>query len=208
MTFLGQPTIAEEVDFIAAKDYQVQQLADAFKTFSPKWIIKDGAGMAKWITDWGAFWQRWQPARRGALIEIYAAKAVPLPNTQIPAAAWTAILKAFTKTPGHVQLGDFSDLTVRLIKAGAHVDMSRTPQPQSGSDLDLTALHITDSTLKSVEHVPIAGPLTAELARDLGVGRETADSPKGSEVTKAKWELVAIGVAALVTLGLVAKVAK
>lgn len=208
MTFLGHPTIAEEVDLIAAKDYQTKQLSDAFKAFSPTWIVKDGPGMAKWLADWGKFWDRWQSARRLAQAEILAAKINPLPNSQIIALAWNGILSAFTQTPGHWGPGDFQDLFNRFTQAGGRTDMSQTPQPRQGTDADLKGLHATDAVLKTVEHTPIVGPLTAELARDLGVGRDTADSPKGSEVTKAKWGLGAIVAAGLLGTVVVAKVLK
>jgi hypothetical protein len=185
MTILGLPTLAEEIDLIAAKDYQTKQLSDAFKVYSPTWLMRDGAGMAKWLADWGAFWNRWSVARSKAQAEISANKLNPVPNSHIGAGAWSEILKAFSATPNRVSPGDFSDLVTRFQQAGGKVDMRDTPQP-SASDLDLQSIHALDTTLHTVEQVPVLGPLASSLARNVGWQRDTADAPSKKDESAAK----------------------
>jgi hypothetical protein len=200
MSFLGKPTIADEITLVAAKDHDTTAVIDAFKSFSPTWVKKDGAAMAAWLADWGAFWKRWQSARQAANREILAAKVNLTPNDRLLSGSYNGILRAFTREQGRFQKGDFQDLYNRLVAAGARVDMG-PPQP-TAHDVDRDMYNVADKAAKAVEKVPVLGPLAGAAMQDLGLGRETADKPTEAEVTKSKW--IVGGILAAVLAGVVA----
>jgi len=190
--FLGQYTISDLKALLAAKTHDVNALSDAFKAFHAEWARKDGAALANWLTDWGAFWNRWQTALSNAKTIIATSNVSPIPASQFLAdGAYKSVLRALTRTQGQIQKGDFQDLYSRLSRAGAQVDMTGAPQT-STRDLDLDMYNATNKAAHAIEKVPLVGPLLGSAMQDLGLGRETADRPTEADVSKAKWGVVAI----------------
>jgi hypothetical protein len=207
MSWLGKPSIADQIDLIAAKDHDTKALIEAFKGFQAAWLTKDGAAMADWLKDWGAFWNRWQHARRLAELEILTAKTNIAPNNQIIAGNYNVILKAFTRTPGHFQKGDFQDLYNRLARAGARVEIGDTPQPTT-NDVDRDMFNAADKAGHAIEKIPVIGPLLGSSMQDLGLGREKSDRVTEEQVTRAKWSVAAIGAGLVGVLLLVLRLEK
>jgi hypothetical protein len=192
--FLGKATISDTIALLAAKERDVNALADAFKAFHAEWARKDGAAMANWLTDWGGFWNRWKNASAYAKSEVFASKANPTPNDRLPSASYNGLLRALTRTQGQVQKGDFQDLYARLARAGARVDTSDAPQP-STHDLDRDLFNTLDKVTHKIEKVPVLGPVAAAAADELGIGRNKADGPTDEDKAKAKWTFLGIGAA-------------
>jgi hypothetical protein len=206
MTFLGKPTIADEIELLDAKRADVDAVVSAFKSYQATWMRKDAAGLASWIADWGAFWNRWKEANGEANAEIINSKLSPTPNSMIPSGAYNKVLRALTRTPGREQKGDFSDLYKRLAAAGAHI--ADTPHAATASDVDRDMYNALDKEAKGVEHLPLLGPLIAQQMREMGLGRGTADSPDDKAATKAKWTIAGIAIAAAAGLLAVLKLEK
>lgn len=157
MTILGQYTVAELEDLIAAKDYAVNQLSYAYFGDAGKHDLhKD----ITWPADFTALSIRYNDAKSKAQNLISALKVSnPLiPNNLIPAdATYKAILKSLRTSPNTISKGDLQDLSNRLAALGIQTDYSAMPQPKSGSDIELSALKAANVALAPFEH-PIPSP--------------------------------------------------
>jgi hypothetical protein len=157
MTILGQYTVAELEDLIAAKDYAVNQLSYAYFGDAGKHDLhKDPT----WPTDFTALSIRYNNAKTKAQNLISALKVSnPLiPNNVIPAdAPYKSILKSLRASPNTISKGDLQDLSNRLAALGIQTDYSAMPQPKSGSDIELSAFKAANVALAPLEH-PIPSP--------------------------------------------------
>src|ERR1700722_18450202 len=157
MTILGQYTVAELEDLIAAKDYAVNQLSYAYFGDAGKHDLhKDST----WPTDFTALSIRYNDAKSKAQGMATALKASnPLiPNNLIPAdAAYKAVLKSLRASPTTISKGDLQDLSNRLAALGIQTDYSGMPQPKSGSDIEMSVLKATNVALAPFDH-PIPPP--------------------------------------------------
>lgn len=161
MSVLGFHSVAETKELLAAKDYDIKQVQDAFEAFAPEWLRNDPLTAADWTSDWNTFGVRYSAAKTGAVIGMAALNAAsPLvPENLVPAEPfWNGILRALSKTPGFVQRGDFQDLHNRLVSAqNKPVDFSGQPQPTNASDADLAVFQASDATLKALGDVAVQG---------------------------------------------------
>jgi hypothetical protein len=190
MSWLGKPTIEDEIALLASKDRAIGAVVSAFGAYQPTWLRKDGAAMAAWLKDWGAFWQRWSKARADAKAEILAAKINLTPNDRLLAAGYNGLLRALSREPGHIQTGDFANLYQRLVMAGAHVD--EAPGEVAAHDVDRDLYAATNKAAGVVEHAPVVGPAIAAVMTEQGLGRGTADTPDESQRLKSKLTIAAI----------------
>jgi hypothetical protein len=141
-TVLGDPSVAELIDLVAAKDYEIAQLEQAYADFSPTWVQKDSAAYVAWVNDWTALKTRYAIARSSAETDISIAKISPVPNNAINAkTTYNGILFAMSPVPNTVSTGSLQDIYNRITAAGGKVDMSKVPQPKPGTDLDLNLLN-------------------------------------------------------------------
>jgi hypothetical protein len=163
MSFLGQPTLSEVRELLAAKEHNIQTVTDAFKIVHGDWMRRNPAQLAAWLADWGGFWNRWQKAAKEARKNLADARTYTevsllgdthqgLDETKTVAPkTYSALMKALTQVSGKETRGDFADLVKRLQLAGGKPDFSSTPQPSS-RDADLDAYKAADDAAKAVEH--------------------------------------------------------
>ena len=174
MTILGHHTVAELRDWLAAVDYQANQIAGSFKSFAPTWSAHDGATARDWSSDWSAFLSRYRTARARALLVIGRAQVeLGIPDSVIPVEdEWQGVQNALARTPGSIAKGDFQDLYNRLSAAQAKpIDMSATPQP-TAVDADLGAYKAADAVIRAGENVArtVAPSKSTGVMVLLGVG--------------------------------------
>ncbi len=182
---LGQHTLGEVRDLLAAKDYEHARIQAAYDAAPANVDAKDPA----WKSDWAAFLDRYKSARLKALAEIAAASAVTVGPalTVLPAeGTWKGILATLTKDPSKPYTDtDEQGLFVRLQKAGVTPDVSHVPQPQS-ADVDLGIYRGADDLLKG-------GAAAVSAATNAGT----------SAVKKNPWPFI-LGGLAVVGVGYVA----
>jgi hypothetical protein len=176
MTVLGQHTAAELRDWLAAIDYQIDQVRHAYDQFAAMWHVRDAGAESDWKQEWHALLDRYGVARSSAQIALGLAKLdVAVPDSLIPVETeWQAVHHALAPTPGTVSKGDFQDLYGRLVEArGKPVDMSKVPQPKA-LDADLATYKAADQVIRTAEevargaaHAATVGPGTKLL---LGAG--------------------------------------
>jgi hypothetical protein len=164
MTVLGQQTVAELRDLLAAKDYTVRQIEQAYAEFAPSWSSRDAAAATQWKADWTAFRKRYDVARAGAQHAIDFAKLTPVSDSLLPAdSEFQAVLRALKQVDGTITKGDLQDLYSRISSAGKAPDVSQTPQP-TAPDADLRAYKAADTAVKTVEQAERAVAKSAESA--------------------------------------------
>lgn len=171
MTILGQHTVNEIQDLLAAKDYTIKQIKTARDTM----VWTDPVAAADWDKDFAALNKRYDAAAlraRAVIISTYATSggAVPAEGT------YQDVLSALSKIPGTTQKGDLQDLSNRLKEAGAAQDFSQMPQPKA-TDADLAGFKAADTTIKAGESAagkaaPIfgAGVALATVVGIIGLG--------------------------------------
>lgn len=152
MTILGDHTVAEVDDLIAAKDID---MAD----FSAKRATLPYAPDSGWDTDWAALMGRYDSAKAAYAVQraILVAGSLLVPNSMIDAeAAYASILGALYNQPqgstadaytDTVVTGGFQDLANRMLAmqnpatgAPVTVNESNIPQP-TAPDADLNAFN-------------------------------------------------------------------
>lgn len=156
-------TVAELRELVAAKDYTVKQMFEAYIAIRDGWRERNAAELALWESDYEGFRARYGEARGIADMNIDAAAWVPVPDNAIPAPdAWNAIMKAIRQnwdgtTGGALTRGDLLDLSDRIIKAGGRPDYSKTPQPTAESDGALELFKAADVATKKIEAAAKSG---------------------------------------------------
>ena len=164
MTVLGQQTVAELRDLLAAKDYTVRQIEQAYKDFASTWEKRDASAFTDWTADWHTFRRRYDAARASAQHAIDGAKLNPLSDSLLPAdAEYQGVLHALKQVDGTITRGDLQDLYNRITAAGKTPDVSQTPQPKA-PDEDLRAYKAADTAVKAVETAERAVAKSAENA--------------------------------------------
>jgi hypothetical protein len=149
-TLLGMHTVAELKDLLAAKDYQLAQLGQAFSK-ATGWATSDPTSYAAWQTDFSALMQRYNAARTQAqaIVDANSASIIPANMDVTGEGPYELVLAAIHHDPE--QTGDLTDLDRRLTKgAGVTADYSQTPQPTSGSDVDLSVYQGAGKALDAV----------------------------------------------------------
>lgn len=152
MTILGQNTVDELRDLVAAKDYTIAQIDKAYAPFASAWRARDASAAEAWEADFAAL------RRRYAAAKVLAAEAftraqftVGVRDSLIPASVeYDAILKAIRKDPNVQSRGDLQDLSDRLAAQGVRIDYAKTPQPKA-VDEDLQVYKGADTLLKKGE---------------------------------------------------------
>jgi hypothetical protein len=169
MSFLGQMTVAELRDLIAAKDYTIRQIDAARSAFN--WPDQSAAN--DWNNDWRILKAKYAAAKLFAETAFARAKmAVGVNEDLVPAQLeWDAVLKSIRQNDNVQSKGDLQDLADRLQKAGKSVDYSHTPQPRRGTDVDLNLFQKLDKlpfpkTPKQMGTLAIVG---GTLAAILGI---------------------------------------
>jgi hypothetical protein len=155
MTILGQESVAELRDLVAAKDYTFGQIQQAYDAFAAQWKAQDPAGHDDWLSDWRARKAKYLAARVIAATAFARGQAAFVSETLVPAPIeYDLVLASLTKdAKSGVQKGDLQELFDRLSAArGAQVDLSRTPQPQA-TDVDLSVYKATDDLDKKTSGV-------------------------------------------------------
>ncbi len=147
---LGQHTLGEVRDLLAAKDYehgQMQLAADAAKGAI-------AAADPSWFADWRAFLDRYNAARVQAKIVLSLGPQTGVRAEVQPAEGlWKQILLTLTKDPSKPFTDtDEQGLFNRLQKAGGKPDVSKVPQPAT-ADVDLGIFKTADDLTKQVDKV-------------------------------------------------------
>lgn len=152
MAILGQPTVQDLKDLLAAKDYTIAQVGAAYNSFAAKWAAKDVAAQAQWFGDWSSLLARYGAAKskaQGAIdAETNVATAlIPDSTKVVPQSTWDGVLKALKQTypDSTITPGDLDDLNNRLTAAGKTPNFSEMPQP--APDADLQIIKAADTTL-------------------------------------------------------------
>jgi len=145
----GLYSISDLKAIIAAKDYQLAQLAAHGATAAATWGLQDIAAYKDWQSDYGALSTRYIAAKDSAKLALAAAAL----NFLMPEDAdgsgdpgFRAIMAAIHHDPE--QKGDLTDLDRRLqLATGTPTDYSNNPQPKLGSDFDLNLYKATGKAL-------------------------------------------------------------
>lgn len=135
---LGQPTVQDVRELIAAKDYTIAQMSTAHSKVRDQWEKANKDEHAEWWRDWLSFNERYAMARRVALASVNTMTSAAVPDSMNPSpVSYALVLKTLTRDPDKgVQKGDLQDLFDRLAKK-TKVDLSNTPQPKSDVDLEI-----------------------------------------------------------------------
>ena len=134
-TLLGDPSLSDVQQLVAAKDYEIGQLMAHYAAASD-WAKSDQAAFNDWGTDAGALQQRYLAAKN-IVNTLAAAQSSLVPASYATATnAWNAVLDAVHHNPE--QKGDLTDLDRRLkVATGTDTDYSKNPQPDKAMDADL-----------------------------------------------------------------------
>jgi len=151
-TFMGNHTIQELKDLIAAKDVDMAQLNKQQADFTHTWMQSDPAACGLWLNDLQALNNRYDAAKASAntYLTISAADFTAGGSE----ASYNAILDALnpmwrqnTSAPG-----SYGDLITRITAAGAKIQAWQVPQPTPNSDYDLNTYKASDTAVKGIEH--------------------------------------------------------
>ncbi len=149
MTIVGHHTVAELREWLAALDYQVGKIEEAYSAYQSHWRLVDRAAWEDWGRDWNVFKARYGAAHTAAQSVIQRAAYLAIPDSLLPVEdEWKGIHHALTVSPdGPYVKGDLQDLYNRLAAArGAPIDMSKMPQP-TATDADLSVFNGTGAVL-------------------------------------------------------------
>lgn len=153
MTVLGHHSAAELRDWLAAIDYQIEEVRRAYAAFASTWRAHDAGAEGAWKHDWTALLSRYSAARtkaEGAIARAHGDAFVA--DSLYPVEdEWQAVNHALARTPGSVVHGNFQDVYERLSAAmGRPIDLSRTPQP-TALDVDLATYKAADTVIRAGE---------------------------------------------------------
>ena len=165
MSVLGNPAIPDLQALIAAKDYALNQIGNAYNAFASQWAQQDLAAQADWFNDWGALLNRYGAAKQesSSWMAVESDLTLTPSLTPVPQNYWDDILKAVQQSypVSTTTKGDLDDLNNRLIAAsGKNIDYSQMPQPPADADLEI--LKAADVVLSPIGLGPSAskGPLS------------------------------------------------
>jgi hypothetical protein len=149
------------------------------------WQTSDPNGWTTWKRDWDAFLSRWDTARAKAEAVVISAQNSMLGWDYTTAESDYQALAQTFQNGQYPSPGGFDDLYRRWVTAGkAPVpNIKVTIDPNAAPDLDIAAYKASDTILKAV-------------------------TPTNPFAAMPLWEKVLWGVGALVSLGIVIKVAK
>lgn len=154
-TVAGWYTVSELKDLVAAKDATMRNLAREFSEISP--LPFD---FTVFLPAYQALTERYQAARAVAQKAIDDAVGAWRPTNMILAdteyrgllASLNSRWEEHTWAPGD---GSIEDLSDQLAKFGATGKGAEPiPQPQKGSDVDLTTMQQSDQVLKGLSNLP------------------------------------------------------
>ena len=206
MTIYGKHTKTEVNQLIAAKDAEIEQIANLFD--KSDWNRRNGPGSDVWRNDWYNFNQRYINAKRKVLASfLYQSATFPLPSDYVQAEdEWQLILRAFNVSgTGLYTTGDFPDLKDRLIEvigSDYRIDQSKIPE-QNAEDLDLQGYKKADTYAKGVEEVPSF--VTGTISNALSAGARGAGKAAVQNPLVAIGAALAVGVAGYIGLKVLTK---
>lgn len=146
MTIFGSYTVAELIDLLSAKDYEIEQIQKAIDS------RKGAAVDATFAADWKALQDRYNAAKTVANAAIAIAKVTPGPNSLIVAdSEYQGVLKAVKQDPSTITKGDLQDIHNRLDSAGSAPSYPNMPQPDPDSDFE-------ENAIKTLDKLPGGGP--------------------------------------------------
>lgn len=148
---LGNPTLAELDDLIAAKDATIVATTQTSKPTLATWHEKDPAASDSWATEWDALRARYNAARA---LRVHAAGSLAMPPEVIWGRVMQSIRQAWDPAGSLTQAvsesaGDLQDLVRRLSAQGAAPDFSNVPQPVA-SDPALKLFQAADVVVRSL----------------------------------------------------------
>lgn len=146
MTIFGSYTVAELIDLLAAKDYEIGQIQQAIDSRHGNPVD------ATFAADWKAVQDRYNAAKTVANAAIALAKVTPGPNSMILAdSEYQGVLKAVKQDPSTITKGDLQDIHNRLDAAGSTPVYPKMPQPDPDSDFE-------ENAIKTLDKLPGGGP--------------------------------------------------
>ena len=151
MTLFGAHVVSEVSDLLNVWDARILQLQDQANAYYDTWEKKDAAGHADWMKDWDALVARWAPAKDHAKTIILA---TPHMQDYTPAEnVWQELLNALAPgQTGHINKGDFDDLSARMTAAGKPAVYTGAANAQpTAVDADLGAYKAADTAVKGID---------------------------------------------------------
>lgn len=171
-TVLGEHTVAELKDLLAAKTVEVDRVEKAYQKILDLGPPKPE--VTAWKTDWDTFKERWSAATKEAQDAIDAWSWNPFVPDNMAAAEsqYVGVLKALSQAYPelHTVPGDLNDLGIRLTQLGGEIDNSPLPQPQPNSDFDFNALQTTNAAAQVAQHAADALTLSKKTWVIIGLG--------------------------------------
>lgn len=146
MTILGAHTVAELQDWIAALDFQISHVTAA--------VMGRGSAhpdFAAWSNDWNAMLLRYGAAHAAADTAIAVGSSLFSPPAAVlPAEGeWQGIERALNPDPGGPSMPrNYQGLYNRASAMVGPIDLSDTPQPRKGTDVDLGVYKAADTTIR------------------------------------------------------------
>lgn len=155
MTIVGQHTVTELRDLLAAKDLEVSALGKAYQSYKSQWDLKDAAASAKFDTDYKKLRDRYFIARKDAIKRISKADNSSISPFVITAEdEWQDVLKSLKAAgdPGPTTIGDSMELYGRLANVGGPNPLPNGEiQPEYGSDFDLNTFNKAGDILEQID---------------------------------------------------------
>lgn len=151
MTLFGSHVVSEVSDLLNVWDARILQLQDQANAYYDTWEAKDKTGHADWMADWDKLVARWTPAKGHAKTIILA---TPQMQDYTPAeGVYQELLNALAPgQTGHINKGDFDDLSARMTAAGKPAVYTGAANAQpSAVDVDLGTYKAADTGVKAVE---------------------------------------------------------
>ena len=188
-SILGQQSVADLKDLIAAQDNSIAQLQKHFDETPAENIAQD----TDLLSDWNALKARYTAARGDAQAIIDLNVVSVIPDSATPAQSnYDEVLKALKQSYPTLSVtkGDLQDIFNRF-----PFDMSPLPQPVA-SDVDLNTFKVLDSTTRSMPSFV----KTAIATLTPGLVPKTVDQSSYKPISKTAMIITGIAVVAGIVL--------
>jgi hypothetical protein len=164
MTILGEQSLAELKDLLAAKDKEFAVITNALAS-TPQTSWPNTALYTDWMNDWTALQARYNAVRKLAQGDIDTGNWQPVPLSIQPAQMrWNDVIKAIQPVYNTTTKGDLVDVHARL-NAVQKIPVYTVPQPLKSSDFEQTVF----TTLAPFD--PIGDKRAAEnWKKDIAIG--------------------------------------
>jgi hypothetical protein len=141
MTLFGNHTLAETLDLVKAKNYEIDKVNET---------VAGNGGKPPPDADWNQDWTTLQGRYKEAISKVPSSPPFGIsPNAYTTEDEYQGILRALQQVDGEVSKGDLQDIWNRLTGEVGPVEET-VPQP-TAPDSDLQAYKAADKAVKTVE---------------------------------------------------------